>query len=373
MGVVNIASSRVHDGARVNARVDKPCPTVADGCYTVVASFNLSGKRNQLPPVSGQADIELDTWLRTHNPYDRAETARLTGKEGNLNRLNQEVLAEHARFARSKVESLTWQEASITTRLHEDKNAAVNEVQADYQQIRLDAARIRAYEQAIREAGKEPEAEIKKIFTRYRKTHNDAVFDIYTPRIRAARSSHIITGLPDAYGRGRIIGDYRRVALYGVDYLIAEKEAKKNEVSDLGFSEHWARYREEHAEQIKALKKLKIMAESYGFDISGPAKTAHEAVQWTYFGYLASIKSQDGAAMSIGRLSAFFDCYFERDAASRRLEQVKAMEMEAQLAARTAQDRVGQAAGKGDAARNARMHRVASRRATTWRPQPKAQ
>ncbi len=171
----------------------------------------------------------------------------------------------------------------------------------------------RMVKQAIKEAGKETDPEIEKIFTRYRKTHNDAVFDIYTPRIRAARSSHIITGLPDAYGRGRIIGDYRRVALYGVDYLIAEKEAFKHAVGDIGFSEHWARYREEHAEQIKALKKLKVMAESYGFDISKPAKTAHEAVQWTYFGYLASIKSQDGAAMSIGRLSAFFDCYFERD------------------------------------------------------------
>ncbi|MFS0470217.1 pyruvate formate lyase family protein, partial [Corynebacterium striatum] len=158
-----------------------------------------------------------------------------------------------------------------------------------------------------------------------------AVFDIYTPRIRAARSSHIITGLPDAYGRGRIIGDYRRVALYGVDYLIAEKEAKKHEVGDLGFSEHWARYREEHAEQIKALKKLKIMAESYGFDISGPAKTAHEAVQWTYFGYLASIKSQDGAAMSIGRLSAFFDCYFERDLAAGLITEEDAQEIIDQL------------------------------------------
>ena len=151
----------------------------------------------------------------------------------------------------------------------------------------------RMVKQAIKEAGKDTDPEIEKIFTRYRKTHNDAVFD--------------------AYGRGRIIGDYRRVALYGVDYLIAEKEASKHAVGDIGFSEHWARYREEHAEQIKALKKLKVMAESYGFDISKPAKTAHEAVQWTYFGYLASIKSQDGAAMSIGRLSAFFDCYFERD------------------------------------------------------------
>ena len=189
----------------------------------------------------------------------------------------------------------------------------------------------RMVKQAIKEAGKETDPEIEKIFTRYRKTHNDAVFDIYTPRIRAARSSHIITGLPDAYGRGRIIGDYRRVALYGVDYLIAEKEASKHAVGDIGFSEHWARYREEHAEQIKALKKLKVMAESYGFDISKPAKTAHEAVQWTYFGYLASIKSQDGAAMSIGRLSAFFDCYFERDFAAGILTEEEAQEIIDQL------------------------------------------
>lgn len=185
----------------------------------------------------------------------------------------------------------------------------------------------RMVKQAIGEAGKEVDPEVEKIFTRYRKTHNDAVFDIYTPRIRAARSSHIITGLPDAYGRGRIIGDYRRVALYGVDYLIQEKIEARDAIADAGFSEHWARYREEHSEQIKALKKLKTMAESYGFDISEPARTAHEAVQWTYFGYLASIKSQDGAAMSIGRLSAFFDCYFERDLAAGIITEEQAQEI----------------------------------------------
>lgn len=185
----------------------------------------------------------------------------------------------------------------------------------------------RMVETAIREAGKEPNEKVKEIFTRYRKTHNDAVFDIYTPRIRAARSSHIITGLPDAYGRGRIIGDYRRVALYGVDKLIADKEAAKHSVHDQGFSEHWARYREEHAEQIKALKKLKKMAESYGFDISGPATTAQEAVQWTYFGYLGAVKSQDGAAMSIGRLSSFFDIYFERDLANGTITEEDAQEI----------------------------------------------
>ena len=185
----------------------------------------------------------------------------------------------------------------------------------------------RMVETAIHEAGKEYNPEVKKIFTKYRKTHNDAVFDIYTPRIRAARSSHIITGLPDAYGRGRIIGDYRRVALSGVDHLIAEKEKDKDRYADQPFSEHWARYREEHSEQIKALKKLKNLAASYGYDISGPATNAHEAVQWTYFGYLASVKSQDGAAMSIGRLSGFFDCYFERDLKNGTLDESGAQEI----------------------------------------------
>ena len=185
----------------------------------------------------------------------------------------------------------------------------------------------RMVETAIKEAGLEPDPEIKRIFTQYRKTHNDAVFDIYTPRIRAARSSHIVTGLPDAYGRGRIIGDYRRVALYGVDALIAAKLKDKDSVADQPFSENWARYREEHSEQIKALKKLKRLGEQYGFDLGRPAQTFQEAVQWTYFGYLASVKSQDGAAMSIGRLSSFFDVYSERDLAAGTITEVEAQEI----------------------------------------------
>lgn len=180
---------------------------------------------------------------------------------------------------------------------------------------------------AIKEAGKEIDEDVKKIFTRYRKTHNDAVFDIYTPRIRAARSSHIITGLPDAYGRGRIIGDYRRLALYGADALIADKKRAKDAVADQPFSEHWARYREEHAEQIKALAKLITLGDSYGLDLRRPAATAQEAVQWTYMAYLAAVKSQDGAAMSIGRLSAFLDVYFERDLAAGRITEESAQEI----------------------------------------------
>ena len=185
----------------------------------------------------------------------------------------------------------------------------------------------RMVETAIKEAGLEPDQRIKEIFTRYRKTHNEAVFDMYTPRIRAARSSHLITGLPDAYGRGRIIGDYRRVALYGVDRLIAAKKADKDAVADQPFTEHWARYREEHAEQIKALEKLKRLGQSYGFDLARPAATYIEAVQWTYMSYLASVKSQDGAAMSIGRLSGFFDIYAERDLAAGLITEIDAQEV----------------------------------------------
>ena len=185
----------------------------------------------------------------------------------------------------------------------------------------------RMVETAIKEAGLEPDLRVKEIYTKYRKTHNEAVFDMYTPRIRAARSSHIVTGLPDAYGRGRIIGDYRRVALYGVDRLIAEKLKDKDSVVDRPFSEDWARFREEHAEQVKALKKLKHLGEQYGFDLSRPARTFIEAVQWTYLAYLASVKSQDGAAMSFGRLSGFFDIYAERDLAAGLLTESQAQEV----------------------------------------------
>ena len=154
--------------------------------------------------------------------------------------------------------------------------------------------------------------EIANVF-KYRKTHNDGVFDVYSEDMRHARHTHIITGLPDAYGRGRIIGDYRRVALYGVDYLIEQKVASQKESQNMPFTEELIRQREEVAEQIKSLKQLKAMAESYGFDISKPATDTKEAIQWTYFGYLASIKDQNGAAMSLGRISTFLDIYAEKD------------------------------------------------------------
>ena len=154
---------------------------------------------------------------------------------------------------------------------------------------------------------------VSEIFTKYRKTHNQGVFDAYTTEMRAARKSGIITGLPDAYGRGRIIGDYRRVALYGVDRLIEDKNEQKLSLEVSCMDEDTIRLREEISDQIKALQALKRMAESYGFDISKPATNSREAIQWLYFAYLAAIKDQNGAAMSIGRTSTFLDIYFERD------------------------------------------------------------
>lgn len=172
---------------------------------------------------------------------------------------------------------------------------------------------IRMVENSCKAYGYELDPEVSKIFTKYRKTHNQGVFDAYTKEMRACRKSGIITGLPDAYGRGRIIGDYRRVALYGVDKLIEDKMAQKDSLELSTIDEDTIRLREEISEQINALEALKRMGESYGFDISRPAENSKEAVQWLYFGYLAAVKDQNGAAMSLGRTSTFLDIYFERD------------------------------------------------------------
>lgn len=186
---------------------------------------------------------------------------------------------------------------------------------------------IRMVETSCEAYGYKLNPEISEIFTKYRKTHNQGVFDAYTPDMRAARSAGIITGLPDAYGRGRIIGDYRRVALYGVDKLIQDKLDQKATLEVRCIDEDVIRLREELSDQIKALEALKRMAESYGFDISKPATNAKEAVQWTYFGYLGAVKDQNGAAMSLGRVSTFLDIYFERDLAAGVLTEEEAQEI----------------------------------------------
>ncbi len=185
----------------------------------------------------------------------------------------------------------------------------------------------RMVEDALKTYGYEPDPIVRKIFTTYRKTHNQGVFDVYPPDVRAARKSHIITGLPDAYGRGRIIGDYRRVALYGVDRLIAAKQADRAELDELASVEDVIRDREENTEQINALRELAQMAASYGFDVSRPATTAKEAIQWLYLAYLAAVKEQNGAAMSIGRTATFLDVYLQRDLNAGLITEQDAQEM----------------------------------------------
>lgn len=186
---------------------------------------------------------------------------------------------------------------------------------------------IRMAKQALEAYGFELDKEIEHIFTDWRKTHNQGVFDAYTPEMRAARHAGVITGLPDAYGRGRIIGDYRRVALYGVDFLIEQKQNELNYIGDRTMTDDVIREREEYSEQIRALKELKQMALAYGYDISKPATNAKEAIQWLYFAYLAAIKEQNGAAMSLGRTSTFLDIYIERDIKNGTLTEKEAQEL----------------------------------------------
>jgi formate C-acetyltransferase len=180
---------------------------------------------------------------------------------------------------------------------------------------------------ALKTYGHEPDPHVVEAFTKYRKTHNEAVFDAYTEEVKKCRSSHVLTGLPDAYGRGRIIGDYRRVTLYGVARLIEHKQKERMSLDSLMSTDEIIRDREELSEQIRALKELQEMAKNYGFDISKPAETAREAVQWLYFGYLAAVKEQNGAAMSLGRTSTFLDIYFERDLKSGNITEQDAQEI----------------------------------------------
>ena len=217
--------------------------------------------------------------------------------------------------------------------------AYINEAEKDLEQVvglQTDKPLKRAFmpyggikmaEQACSTYGYTPDPELHKIFTEYHKTHNQGVFDAYTPEIMKARHNKILTGLPDTYGRGRIVGDYRRVALYGIDFLIQEKMADYANTGDGTMTDNVIRQREEISDQVRALKQMKEMAQSYGYDISVPAKNAKEAVQWLYFGYLAAIKTQNGAAMSVGRVSTFLDIYIERDLKEGTLTEKQAQEL----------------------------------------------
>ena len=217
--------------------------------------------------------------------------------------------------------------------------AYINEAEKDLEQVvglQTDKPLKRAFmpyggikmaEQACSTYGYTPDPELHKIFTEYHKTHNQGVFDAYTPEMMKARHNKILTGLPDTYGRGRIVGDYRRVALYGIDFLIQEKMADYANTGDGTMTDNVIRQREEISDQVRALKQMKEMAQSYGYDISVPAKNAKEAVQWLYFGYLAAIKTQNGAAMSVGRVSTFLDIYIERDLKEGTLTEMQAQEL----------------------------------------------
>lgn len=264
-------------------------------------------------------EINVRSFIKhNYTPYDGDESF-LVGPTENTVALWDEVLrlTKLEREAGGVLDMDTKVISTITSHgaayLDKDKETIVGfQTDKPLKRALMPYGGIRMAEKACHDNGYELDPEVKEFFTVHRKTHNAGVFDAYTPEMRACRSSHIITGLPDAYGRGRIIGDYRRVALYGVDRLIEDKMRQKETTRSAMYS-HIIREREELSEQIRALEDLKAMAKIYGFDISMPAKNTKEAIQWLYFGYLAAVKEQNGAAMSLGRTSTFIDIYAERD------------------------------------------------------------
>ena len=258
---------------------------------------------------------------KNYNPYDGDESF-LAGPTENTKELWDQVmdLSRQEREAGGVLDMDTKIISTITSHgpgyLDKEKETIVGfQTDKPFKRSLQPYGGIRMAEKACADNGYQVDPEVSEFFTVHRKTHNAGVFDAYTPEMRACRSSHIITGLPDAYGRGRIIGDYRRVALYGVDRLIEDKEEQKSTTRTIMYSDV-IREREELSEQIRALKELKKLGEIYGFDISRPAADVKEAIQWTYFGYLAAVKEQNGAAMSLGRTSTFLDIYAERDLAN---------------------------------------------------------
>ena len=282
-------------------------------------------------------DIDTRDFIQmNYTPYDGDESF-LAGPTDATNKLWGK-LQELQKQERAKGGVLDM-DTHIVTGINAHKPGYIDESMKDLEKIvglQTDKPLKRAFmpfggikmaEEACSTYGYEPDPELHKIFTQYHKTHNQGVFDVYTPEMRAVRKNKIITGLPDTYGRGRIVGDYRRVALYGIDMLIAKKQEDFVECQSESMFEDEIRQREEITMQINALKEMKTMAESYGFDMSKPAKDAKEACQWLYFGYLAAIKTQNGAAMSVGRVSTFLDIYIQRDLDNGTLTEEEAQEL----------------------------------------------
>jgi formate C-acetyltransferase len=284
-------------------------------------------------PGSWTTDIDVRNFIQTnYTPYD-GDSEFLAGPTERTTELWNEVLKlMKIETEKGILDAETKKPSTITTfgpgYIDKDKEVIVG-FQTDKPLKRgiMPNGGVRVVQNALEAYGYELDKTTEEIYTNNRKTHNDGVFDAYTEAMRKARHTGIITGLPDAYGRGRIIGDYRRVALYGVDYLIEERKEQKKLLEIPVLQSPDIRLREELSEQVKALNQLKEMASSYGFDISRPAQNAVEATQWTYFGYLGAIKEQDGAAMSLGRVSTFLDIYFERDLAKGILTEEEAQEI----------------------------------------------
>ncbi|MFC4149472.1 formate C-acetyltransferase [Micromonospora mangrovi] len=299
----------------------------------------MTGNQRTLDPWRGFTDgpwretIDVADFVRRHHEPYTGDASFLTGATcrtlevwGRL----QAMFVDERRKGVHDVDAAT--PSTITAHapgyIDRDRELIVGlQTDAPLRRAIMPAGGLRMVETALKAYGYTPDPTVHRIFTSYRRTHNDAVFDAYPADVLAARRSHVITGLPDAYGRGRIIGDYRRVALYGVDRLIAERKAHKAALDDRPSTDDVIRDREELAEQIRALGELKEMAASYGYDISRPAATGQQAVQWLYFAYLAATKEQNGAAMSLGRTANFVDVYLRRDLAEGRLTEMTAQEL----------------------------------------------
>ena len=290
---------------------------------------------NKFQPGDWQKEINVRDFIQNnYTPYE-GDSSFLTGTTEKTKKLWDEVLELYKKEKESNGGVLDIDTKTVSTVAAHDAGYIDKDLEeivglqtdAPLKRAIMPFGGIRIVEKSCEAYGREVDPEVDKIFHTIRKTHNDGVFSVYTPDIRAARSSHLITGLPDGYGRGRIIGDYRRVALYGVDVLIEEKKSELEILDTNEFTESIIREREEIKEQIDALQALKVMAAKYGYDISKPASNAKEAVQWLYFGYLGAIKDQNGAAMSIGRTSTFLDIYFERDLADGTLTEEQVQEI----------------------------------------------
>ena len=290
---------------------------------------------NKFQSGDWQKEINVRDFIQNnYTPYE-GDSSFLTGTTEKTKKLWDEVLELYKKEKESNGGVLDIDTKTVSTVAAHDAGYIDKDLEeivglqtdAPLKRAIMPFGGIRIVEKSCEAYGREVDPEVDKIFHTIRKTHNDGVFSVYTPDIRAARSSHLITGLPDGYGRGRIIGDYRRVALYGVDVLIEEKKSELEILDTNEFTESIIREREEIKEQIDALQALKVMAAKYGYDISKPASNAKEAVQWLYFGYLGAIKDQNGAAMSIGRTSTFLDIYFERDLADGTLTEEQVQEI----------------------------------------------